>query len=197
MKIDKILICGSSYLTKKVIDYISPHYNLIGYIPSKSHLFNTKIDLPIVNFEVEYDIILSLQFDQKIKDTENSYNLHTGLLPQWGGCDILYHTLKTNVKEQGLTFHKITNKFDKGPIISKISYPVFQGDTMIDLYKRMLETSPHFALSSLKLLENLDNPGDCPIINPTLYKRGNILKEDEEIYSSFPLKLQKELKDFI
>ena len=197
MKIDKILICGSSYLTKRIIDYISPYYNLVGYIPSKSHLFSTKIDLPIVNFEVEYDIILSLQFDQKIKDTKNSYNLHTGLLPQWGGCDILYHTLKSNVKEQGLTFHKITSKFDKGPIISKISYPIFKKDTMIDLYKRMLEISPGFALSSLKLLEKLDNPNNCPVLEPTLYKRGNILEGDKDIYSSFPSKLKKELKDFI
>tara|TARA_R110001592_G_scaffold362080_1_gene674846 strand:- start:3835 stop:4422 length:588 start_codon:yes stop_codon:yes gene_type:complete len=191
MNINKILICGSSYLTKKIVDFISPYYNLVGYIPSKSHLFNTEIDLPIVDFNVEYDIILSLQFDQKIKDTKNSYNLHTGILPQWGGCDILYHTLKSNVIEQGLTFHKITSEFDKGPIISKTTYPIFQEDKMIDLYRRMMKISPSFTLSSLKLLEILESPENCPILEPTLYKRGNIEENDKEIYSKFPLELEK------
>ncbi len=191
MEIKKILICGSSYLTREVVNYIKPHYNLVGYIPSKSHVFSTNIDLPIVDFNVDYDLILSLQFDQKIKDTSNSFNLHTGLLPDWGGCDILYHTLKNKLVEQGLTFHKITDKFDEGPIISKISYPVFNTDNMIDLYHKIIKISPNFVLSALKLLETIKDVDNCKIYKPTLHKRGKIDINDLEMYQNFPTLLKQ------
>lgn len=193
MNINKILICGSSYLTEKVVEFIKPHYNLVGYIPSSNHVFSTNIDLPMVDFSVDYDITLSIQFDKKIGDVKKGYNLHTGILPVWGGCDIIYHTLRTGAKEQGLTFHKITDKFDEGPIISKSTYPVFPGDTMLDLYKKMLEIAPYFALSSLKLLEKIEDPNNCQMVKPALYKRGEILEKDKELYKDFPDKLKKEM----
>lgn len=194
MVINKILICGSSFLTKKVVDHIKDDYDIVGYIPSKNHILSVDIDLPIVNFDVEYDILLSIQYDQKISDVENSYNLHTGLLPDWGGCDILYHTLKNGAKKQGLTFHKITDKFDEGQIISKISYDINDEDTMLSLYKNMVNLSPRFVIQCLRMLESLskEDIDKIPIYKPTLYKRGNIEKEDMDLYREFPSLIKKE-----
>tara|TARA_R110000782_G_scaffold267401_1_gene362794 strand:- start:42 stop:638 length:597 start_codon:yes stop_codon:yes gene_type:complete len=194
MEIGNILICGSTYLTKAVVDFIKPYYNLIGYVPSHTIFSVNNIDLPIVDFNVDYDIILSIQYDKKILDITNSYNLHTGLLPDWGGVDILYHTLKSNVNEQGLTFHKINKEFDAGPIVSKITYPIIEGDTMLELYHKLMKIAPSFMLSSLKLLENIPNTELCYKETPTMYYKGNIAKKDLEEYKNFPKILKNSFK---
>ena len=102
----KILIYGSSHLSSITIDLISEFYDLVGYIPSKSPTIKGNINLPIVDDSVDHDIKLSLQYDQRLINIKNAYNVHTGLLPMWAGTDILYHSIYSDdINEQGLTFH--------------------------------------------------------------------------------------------
>ncbi len=185
MEIKKILIYGSTYLTKVICDLLENHYELVGYIPSHNPLIGSEMSLPIIDESVEHDIKLSLQYNKKLLNLKNAFNVHTGLLPDWGGTDILYHTLKKNSIEQGLTFHKMTEKFDKGPIISKMTYPVFAGDTMVDLYERLIQIAPSFVLGSLKLLESIPSVDSCYQYEPTMYKRGNIDDNDLDTYKKF------------
>jgi len=74
----------------------------------------------------------------------------------------------------------MTERLDYGPIISKITYPVFKEDKAFDLYQRLLKVGPNFVLSSLKLLEELDEMeiDKCKMIKPTLYKRGEFRVDD-------------------
>jgi hypothetical protein len=190
MVINNILICGSTFLTKAVTDVIKHHYNIVGYIPTNNSPFTTSLDYPIVDFNIDYDIILSIQYDKKVSIYENSYNVHTGLLPEWGGCDIIYHTLKSKANEQGLTFHQMSKNFDEGSIISKITYPIFSNDTMENLYDRNIRITPYFVLNSLKLLETLPNELEIPLLKPKLYKRGEILTKDLKEYKNFPKKIK-------
>ena len=191
MKVKKILIYGSTLATQEACDLLKNHYNLVGHIPSVNPTIAGKINLPVVDDSINHDIKLSIQYDKKIKDTKKSFNVHTGLLPSWGGVDILYHTVKSKKQlgnhffEQGLTFHKMTDKFDHGPIISKVTYPVTSEDTMQSLYHKMLACLPGFTLNSLKLLELIEEEdiSKCQISSPTIYKRGVIDPDDAEIYS--------------
>ena len=128
------------------------------------------------------------QFFEKMTNIENAYNVHTGLLPSWGGVDILYHTIKDRnesyIFEQGLTFHKMSKKFDYGSIISKITYPVNENDTMVDLYDRITQCFPAFVLGGLKLLEsfNENDINKCYKEKPRVFKRGKIDDRDTELY---------------
>ena len=182
MEIKKILIYGSAHLTKVTCDLLENHYELVGHIPSKNPVIGSEMTLPIVDESVEHDIKLSLQYNRRLLNLENAFNVHTGILPEWGGTDILYHTLKEDSKEQGLTFHKMTKDLDFGPIISKITYPVFKEDTAFNLYKRVLTVGPSFVEASLKLLEEIptDNINKCYKSKPTIYKRGEF-KTDKRI----------------
>ena len=182
----KILIYGSSYLSGIAIDLISQYYDLVGYIPSKSPTIKGNINLPVVDDLIDHDIKLSLQYDQRLTNIENAYNVHTGLLPMWAGTDILYHSIYSdNIKEQGLTFHKMGVKLDYGNIISKITYPVYKNDDMVSLYDKIVKIFPSFVLSSLNLLKNmsLNDINNCPKIVPRQFKRGNIKDIHKDIYS--------------
>ena len=139
MVIRNILILGSTFLTELVVRKLKGEYNLIGYVPSINPTKSGNINLPLVDIDIECDIKLSIQYDKIIKDTDKCYNVHTGLLPNYGGTNILDYTIRNGEFEQGLTFHKMTENLDYGPIISKITYPVFKKESAYDLYKRILD----------------------------------------------------------
>lgn len=148
----RILILGSTYLTELCVNQLlKDGFNLVGYIPSENPTFRGRINLKEVTEDTPHDIKLSIQYDLKVIDVRNAYNLHTGLLPLYGGCSILYHTIKNKDVEQGLTFHKMTQNFDDGEIISKMSYPVLPTDKVEDLYMRMCSIAPKFLSNALSL----------------------------------------------
>ena len=174
MKIDKILILGSTFLTEKTVELLKHKYNLIGYVPSCNPTRRGIIDLPQCSINQDCDIKLSIQYDKIVKETSNSFNVHTGLLPNYGGTNILDYTLVNKEFEQGLTFHKMTSKLDYGPIISKTTYPVLKNDDVVDLYSRLLTIGPRFIFNSLEILSSLtlDQVNECRKEQPTIYKRG-------------------------
>ena len=141
----------------------------------------------------KYDILLSIQYDKIIKKTKKAFNFHTGLLPSYGGVDILYHTLKNKEKEQGITFHKITKNLDCGPVISKITYPVAEDDGVEKLYKKLLAIAPFFVLSCLNLLEVMSENeiNNCYSMKPKIYKSSQIDLNDRERYKKTGLRLKK------
>ena len=172
----KIIILGSSYLTELVVDRLAGAYNLVGHVPSRAPAFPGSIELPVLDsFDVEHDIKLSIQWDRKLVDIDNAYNVHTGLLPDYGGLDILAHTLVNGDREQGITFHKMVESFDAGPIISKTTYPVFSDDAPVDLYERLVCILPGFVHSSVELLRSLSDEqiGNCYSYPPRMYQRGS------------------------
>ena len=193
----KILIYGSTYITQLVVEELKDDYDLVGYVPNKNPVFKGEIGLPLAKRGVRYDIALSIQYDQKIK-AKNGFNLHTGLLPEYGGCDILLHTLINKEPKQGLTFHKMTDKFDYGPIISKITYPVFKKDTALDLYKRLCLLAPKFTRVALKLLEEigLKNVDKCEKYFPIIYKRNNFSPQYKKEYLKSYKEINKWIKKF-
>tara|TARA_R100000008_G_scaffold67410_1_gene44468 strand:- start:4727 stop:5335 length:609 start_codon:yes stop_codon:yes gene_type:complete len=183
----KILIYGSTYLTEVSCNRIRDKFDLVGYVPSEAPFIEGDIDLPLIEDAsmCEHDIKLSIQYDKKILDHHNAYNVHTGLLPYWGGRDLLYHTLREKETEQGLTFHKMTGELDYGPIISKMTYPVLPEDSVLELYERQAIIMPGFLCSSLELLQKLgpENASKCYAKKPRIFrKKKNIRKEDLDEY---------------
>ena len=195
MKIEKVLIYGSSSLAEKTISVLQDEYDLVGHVPSENPVIAGKVDLPVADESVEHDIKLSLQYNKRIDNIENAFNVHTGLLPMYGGVDVLYHTLKSfGIYEQGITFHKMSRDFDYGQIISKVTYPATSCNTVLDLYKRLDSVFPNFVLSSLKLLEVLseDDINKCYAEKPRIFKRGKIDPEDDQEYKDTLIELRKQ-----
>lgn len=175
MNINRILILGSTYLTELVVDELKDNnFNLVGYVPNavrSTVMGNVKLDQ--TTLDCDYDIALSIQYDSLIKSNLKTFNLHTGLLPEFGGLDILRHTLKEKRREQGLTFHRMTDEYDYGSIVSKITYPVLLNDNETSLYKRQCLIAPFFVVSCLRLIERLtpEDISECVIKKPRLLER--------------------------
>jgi methionyl-tRNA formyltransferase len=173
----RILLYGSTFLSERVEALLLQHHEIIGYVPSLFPIFTGRgmrsIPRRANDPTLQYDVALSVQYDRKVTRLDRAYNLHTGLLPDWAGCDILYHTLEARCFEQGLSVHKMTEKFDEGGIVSKVTYPVYFGDTILDLYQRVAALAPGFALASLNLLHELDE-NQLRAQPPRSFKRGKV-----------------------
>lgn len=195
----RILIYGSTYITEVCVKaLLQEGFDLVGHIPNtREPTVPGVVPLDVVSEGVPHDIKLSIQYDTLIPLTsEPGFNLHTGLLPAWGGKDILYHTIRKGARTQGLTFHLMTDRYDQGPIVSKLTYPVLPSDDMISLYQRMVTLAPGFAVSCMEIVDSLglDNVLGCPTEAPTLYRRGDIALEDLDIYRATPARLRELLE---
>lgn len=187
----KVLIYGSTLLTQKAVELLktaAPEVDLVGFVKSRNPTVAGKVALTEVQEEAlpKHDIKLILGYDLYIKDWQNCYNVHPGLLPEYGGCDILHHTVVNKDTQQGLTFQKTEADWDSGPIISKIGYTVLPTDTVMDLYTRTLSIYPAFVLSALKLLTSLppgfvDGLPKAP--TPCIYRRGKIADAHKQMYA--------------
>jgi methionyl-tRNA formyltransferase len=127
--------------------------------------------------EFPHDIKLSVQYDKKLPADGKTYNIHTGLLPEYGGCNILSHTILNGEVEQGLTFHKVSDTFDGGEVLLKMVYPVLPTDTVADLYWKMRITIGHFAVLCM---ETVGWKGHEQV--PTLYKRKDLDEATQKLH---------------
>jgi methionyl-tRNA formyltransferase len=171
----KVLIYGSTLLSAIVERHLKKAgFTVVGHVPSNA-TFPGKMLSPVGEFP--HDIKLSVQYDKKLPADGKTYNIHTGLLPEYGGCNILSHTILNGEIEQGLTFHKVSDTFDAGEVILKLTYPVMCDDTVSDLYKKMLKLAGPF---SVLCMEAVNWSGHPQI--PTLYKRKDLDEATQKLH---------------
>jgi methionyl-tRNA formyltransferase len=188
-----ILIYGSAYMTALAEQSLMlAGHTVMGHVPCANPSFRGKMLSPVVPAEyvhtVPYDIALSVFYDRRVERLDAAYNIHPGLLPRWGGCDILYHTVRLGARQQGLTLHKMVRQFDRGPIISRITYPVFEGDRPLDLYKRICDILPGFVVSSMPLL--LGIPDFPPAPSHVRYFRRGLI-DDRDLFFQYGQEIKK------
>ena len=90
--------------------------------------FEIDIEKLIETYDVHY--IFTMTFPWKIssdllkKHPNKFYNFHYGLLPEMGGADPIFESIRSQAKETGISVHFINNKIDKGNIIIKKTLPL-------------------------------------------------------------------------
>lgn len=195
----KVLIYGSTYLSQKVCEHLLSNpvndCELVGYIPSPNPTIKGIISLPKVSIKnlIAHDIGLNVGYERYIRNHKKVFNVHPGLLPEYGGVDILHHTIVNKATYQGFTLQKMIDKIDEGPILSQYSYRVFPTDDVISLYNRNLIIYPCFVRSCLLILNsiNLSEVDLMPRIEPNIYYRGQIDPKHKSMYQSNYLKLKE------
>lgn len=66
-------------------------------------------------------------------------NIHPALLPNFKGAHAVRDALASGATESGCTVHQVTEEMDAGEIILQAKVPIFLGDTVEKLQKRIHE----------------------------------------------------------
>jgi len=91
------------------------------------------------------DVILSFAYPHKLPMQLYQYcpygvvNCHTSLLPRYRGPSPIFHAIKNNETETGITFHFINEKFDAGDIILQKKIPINSDECSVILWRKMVK----------------------------------------------------------
>ena len=92
-------------------------------------------------------------YDKKI------WNIHPALLPKYGGrgmygVHVHEAVIAAGEKETGATVHLMNEKYDEGDILNQVRVPVFRGETVERLQKRVLRFEYELMATTLGLFRD-------------------------------------------
>mgnify|MGYP001302343395 CR=1 FL=1 len=135
--------------TKSSIHICAEELNLEVKTPKKideeyEYLKELNLDLVIV---VAYGQLIS----KKILDLSKKgfLNIHASLLPKWRGAAPIQRSILNNEKITGISFMKINEKLDSGPVCNKYSLHILDRDNAETLSEKLSN------LSANKISENI------------------------------------------
>lgn len=93
---------------------------------------------------------------------ERCYNIHPALLPAYGGHGMYGHHIHEAVvaageRESGLSIHRVSERYDEGPILFQMRTAVEPGDTAETLAARILK-GEHWAYPRVVTADLLGKP---------------------------------------
>jgi methionyl-tRNA formyltransferase len=134
---------------KKIAEKLDIPYHVVAHNSKECEDLIKKYDLDvgvIAGARILKDNIIS-QFKVGV------LNMHPGLLPQNRGLDNLKWAILNDFK-QGVSCHLISKEIDRGNLIIRKELEVYEDDTLLDIYLRILNTEQDLMLQSLKILES-------------------------------------------
>ena len=105
--------------------------------------------------EVNLDLVIVVAYGQlipkKILDLSKKgfLNIHASLLPKWRGAAPIQRSILNNEKKTGISFMKINEKLDSGPVCNKYSIDILDQDNAETLSEKLSN------LSANKIFENM------------------------------------------
>lgn len=108
------------------------------------------------------DVLLSIVCGQRLPERvlsvpEHAINVHGSLLPKYRGRATAFWPLYYGDEETGVTAHRMTERFDAGPIVEQRSFRIEPDDAMHDVYLQLAETGAALATDLLdRCPEGLD-----------------------------------------
>jgi len=135
------------------------------------YLKESNLDLVIV---VAYGQLIS----KKILDLSKKgfLNIHASLLPKWRGAAPIQRTILNNEKKTGISFMKINEKLDSGPVCNNYSIDILDQDNAETLSEKLSY------LSTEKILENVQK----------VLEGVAIFKEQDHTKATYAKKILKE-----
>ncbi len=123
---------------------------------------NLEIKTPkIIDEEFEYlkeinlDLVIVVAYGQLIPkkilnlSKKGFLNIHASLLPKWRGAAPIQRSILNNEKKTGISFMKINEKLDSGPVCNKYSIDILDQDNTETLSEKLSN------LSANKIFENM------------------------------------------
>jgi len=161
--------------TKSPIHTCAEELNLEIKTPKKideefEYLKELNLDLAIV---VAYGQLISKKILELSK--KGFLNIHASLLPKWRGAAPIQRSILNNEKKTGISFMKINEKLDSGPVCNKYSIDILDQDNAETLSEKLSY------LSSEKILENVQK----------VLGEEATFKEQDHSKATYAMKIQK------
>ena len=107
--------------------------------------------------ELNLDLVIVVAYGQLISkkilglSKKGFLNIHASLLPKWRGAAPIQRSILNNEKKTGISFMKIDEKLDTGPVCNKYSIDILDQDNAETLSQKLSN------LSANKISENIKN----------------------------------------
>ncbi len=157
----KVVFFSSSERALPILETLQKKFELLALVspPSvadtlatKSNFFvlkTTKLGPKEISWIISKkpDIMVSAYFGLYIPEKLVNFNklgiinIHPSLLPRWRGPSPVQAAIATGDKITGVTFIKMDEEFDHGPILAQIEEKIKRGDTQESLYKRLFKVA--------------------------------------------------------
>ena len=131
--------------------------------------------------ELNLDLVVVVAYGQiiskKILDLSKKgfLNIHASLLPKWRGAAPIQRSILNNEKKTGISFMKIDEKLDSGPVCNTYSIDILDQDNAENLSEKLSY------LSTEKILENMQK----------VLEGEAIFKEQDHAKATYAKKIQK------
>ncbi|MDX1628713.1 MAG: methionyl-tRNA formyltransferase [Fulvivirga sp.] len=110
-----------------------------------------------------------------------TFNLHASLLPQYRGAAPINWAIINGEKETGLTTFFLKHEIDTGNIIFQEKEPIYDDDTVGDLYHRLMHKGAQLVLKTVDAIAGGQYPQIPQEINQEIKKAPKIFRETCEI----------------
>lgn len=111
------------------------------------------------------DLLLSIVAGQRLpgpvlQSADDAVNLHGSLLPKYRGRATAFWPLFYGDDRTGVTAHRMTERFDAGPILAQRAFPLDDADTVDSVYRKLAEAGASLGVELLTAYPEL--PADRP-----------------------------------
>jgi methionyl-tRNA formyltransferase len=156
-----IVLLGKGSLAIKIATWFKNNHNLVTVVPDMPEPawapslseWSAANNIPTVESghfrdvpdDIQIDLAMSVFYGKIIKKPfidrcGHIINLHNGPLPKYRGVRPINWALKNGEDHHGVTIHHITPGIDDGPILGRLTYPVYpEIEEVEDVYKKALE----------------------------------------------------------
>jgi len=131
--------------------------------------------------ELNLDVVIVVAYGQliskKILDLSKKgfLNIHASLLPKLRGAAPIQRSILNNEKKTGISFMKINEKLDSGPVCNKYAIDILEQDNAVTLSEKLSY------LSTEKILENVEK----------VLEGKAIFKEQDHTKATYAKKIEK------
>jgi len=110
--------------------------------------------------ELNLDLVIVVAYGQLIPkrildlSKKGFLNIHASLLPKWRGAAPIQRSILNNEKMTGISFMKINEKLDSGPVCSKYSVDILDQDNAETLSEKLSNLSANKISENIKKILN-------------------------------------------
>ena len=112
----------------------------------KTIIFNRKFDqkktLELIKDNIDFIISLNSVIFQKdiiLSPKQTCINRHSSILPENQGLIPIFYYMRDGKEYMGSTYHEMTNKIDKGRILSQKKIPLSKKDSLFKNYEKIFK----------------------------------------------------------